>query len=72
MKRLKLDIEKLSIMSFATAAVPAQRGTVRAHAATTPACKTFDCTFYEPECVVTGGINSCWCSEYASCECTSV
>lgn len=23
-----------------------------------------------PRCVVTGGIDSCWCSEYASCDCT--
>ena len=69
MKRLKLEIEDLSIMSFAMAAVPAKRGTVQAHA-TTPTCpKTYNCTYEGPECVVTGGINSCWCSEYYTCDC---
>ena len=23
-----------------------------------------------PRCVVTGGIDSCWCTEYNSCDCT--
>jgi hypothetical protein len=72
MKRLKLEIEELSIMSFATVAVPAGRGTVQAHVATTPTCPgTFDCTYDGPDCMVTGGINSCWCSEYNTCDCTS-
>ncbi|HEU4886068.1 MAG TPA: hypothetical protein VFT45_27770 [Longimicrobium sp.] len=70
MKRLKLEIEELSITSFPTAAVPAQRGTVQAHAATTPTCpKTYNCTYEGPECVVTGGIDSCWCTEYYTCDC---
>ena len=46
---------------------------MQAHDATTPTCpKTHDCTYQGPECVVTGGIDSCWCTEYASCDHTSV
>lgn len=73
MKRLKLDADTLSVMSFPTAPAARGCGTVRAHEATTPTCPvTFDCTYDGPECVVTGGINSCWCTEYATCTNTSV
>jgi hypothetical protein len=70
MKQLKLDIDALTVTSFPTAPAAEARGTVQAHVATTPTCpKTFDCTYEGPDCVVTGGINSCWCSEYNTCDC---
>jgi hypothetical protein len=50
MKKLTLDVEELSVESFPTAAPQADRGTVEAHVIT-------------PKCVVTGGVDSCWCTE---------
>lgn len=57
MKKLTLRVEELSVVSFAVARATEDRGTVQAHVLT-------------PKCVVTGGINSCWCSEYNTCDCT--
>ncbi len=59
MKKLRLDVETLSVATFATAPARTPRGTVQAHAAT-------------PTCQVTSGIDSCWCSEYVSCDCTAL
>lgn len=56
MKKLKLELEDLTVASFATAPAAEAQGTVEAHIAT-------------PLCVVTAGINSCWCSEYHTCDC---
>jgi hypothetical protein len=72
MKRLKLEIDALSVVSFPTAPSTEARGTVQAHVGTTPGCvdDTLRCT-EALDCVVTSGINSCWCSEYNTCECTS-
>ena len=65
MKRLKLEIDALTVTSFSVAPAAEARGTVQAHVDTTP------CQEFTPTCEVTGGIDSCWCSEYNSCECTS-
>ena len=72
MKKLALRVEDLEVVSFAVARAQEARGTVQAHVTPVAVCavKTAECTLYEPECAVTGGINSCWCSEYASCDCT--
>lgn len=58
MKKLTLDLDALAVDSFATAS-PAARddGTVHAHAATGTGC------------AVTSGINSCWCTEFRTCDC---
>ena len=70
MKRLKLEIDALSVVSFPTAPQVAERGTVQAHVGTTPGCnESFDCS-NGLDCPITSGINSCWCSEYQSCDCT--
>ena len=65
MKKLTLDVDALSVTSFPTAPSAGARGTVRAHEGT-PLCEEVS-----TECVVTGGVNSCWCSEYHTCDCTS-
>lgn len=57
MKKIKLQLDALAVASFETAALPADMGTVAGYEAT-------------PYCVVTGGIDSCWCSEYNTCDCT--
>ena len=55
MKRLKLEIDALTVTSFPTAPAAEARGTVQAHVASTPACpKTFDCTYEGPDCVQPG------------------
>lgn len=58
MKKLRLDVEELSVATFTTAPAPVPSGTVQAHVLT-------------PKCVVTSGVDSCWCSEYVSCDCTA-
>ena len=59
--------------SFSLAPAAEARGTVQAHVATTPACPASnDCTYEGPECVMTGYVNTCWCTEYATCPNTSV
>jgi hypothetical protein len=71
MKKLKLEIDKLSVVSFPTAAAAEARGTVQAHVDTTPGSvvvESHDCTWGR-DCAVTSGINSCWCSEYQTCDC---
>jgi hypothetical protein len=50
MKKLKLDVEELSVVSFPTAPAREVRGTVDGHVIT-------------PKCVVTSGVDSCWCTE---------
>jgi hypothetical protein len=65
MKRLTLNVDALSVVSFPTAPAVTARGTVQAHVATTPCAEE-----NTPACVVTSGINSCWCTEYVSCSCT--
>lgn len=58
MKKLRLDPESIRVTSFEAARAPEAQGTVQAHFAT-------------PACPLTRGIDSCWCSEYATCECTA-
>lgn len=55
MKKLTLNVETLSVETFETDTAAKERGTVHAHEVETP------------KCVVTGGIDSCWCTEYAGC-----
>lgn len=50
MKKLKLEVEELTVVSFPIAPAREEIGTVQAHVIT-------------PKCVVTGGIDSCWCTE---------
>ena len=51
MKKLTLDLDSLAVDSFeALPLVTQARGTVEGHVLT-------------PRCVVTGGVNSCWCTE---------
>ena len=50
MKKIRLDVEALSVDSFPTAAPKGDRGTVEAHVIT-------------PKCVVTGSVDSCWGTE---------
>jgi hypothetical protein len=72
MKKLKLEIESLSVVSFSTTPAAAGRGTVQAHGPSANGCVpgSFDCTA-AVECEVTSGINSCWCSEMQTCfDCT--
>jgi hypothetical protein len=56
MSRLKLQVESIQVVSFDPG--PAD-DTIQE--------KSLRCTI--DTCVVTGGIDSCWCSEYNSCEC---
>lgn len=62
MKKLKLQVETLAVVSFPTAAAQEARGTVAAHAT-----EEYVIT---PRCQVTSGVDSCWCTEYNSCGCT--
>jgi hypothetical protein len=57
MKKLKLDLDSIQVASFEAAPALEEQGTVQAHLAT-------------PACPITGGINSCWCSEIRTCDCT--
>jgi hypothetical protein len=57
MKKLRLELETLSVATFETGPAREERGTVQANHAT-------------PTCAVTSGIDSCWCSEFVSCDCT--
>jgi hypothetical protein len=58
MRKIRLAVDELSVVSFPTvAAAGGARGTVDGHVLT-------------PKCVVTGGVDSCWCSEYNTCNCT--
>ncbi len=68
MKRLKLEIDALAVVSFPTAPAAEVRGTVQAHASTLPGCidATRLCTD-ALDCEITSGINSCWCSEIHTC-----
>ncbi|WP_420126321.1 hypothetical protein [Longimicrobium sp.] len=51
MKKLTLELDALTVASFETVPeVPQSRGTVDGYVIT-------------PKCVVTGGVNSCWCTE---------
>ena len=55
MPKLKLQLEALEVVTFD----PGFEVGVEE--------KSLRCTV--DTCVVTGGINSCWCSEYATCDC---
>lgn len=56
MPRLRLQLEALEVVSFdAGGSDGVQENSLR-------------CTV--DTCVVTGGVDSCWCSEYQSCDCT--
>ena len=58
MQKLTLNLDALAVESFdPQAAAPRERGTVQGHEVLTPMC------------AVTSGINSCWCSEYNTCDC---
>lgn len=50
MKKLKLEVDAVAVVSFPTATTHEARGTVQAHVLT-------------PRCVVTGSVDSCWCTE---------
>jgi hypothetical protein len=50
MKKLTLDLDTLAVASFETQTVPQARGTVDGYVLT-------------PKCVVTSGVDSCWCTE---------
>lgn len=50
MTKLKLDVEKVTVVSFPIAAAQEARGKVQAFVLT-------------PRCLVTGGVDSCWCTE---------
>jgi hypothetical protein len=56
MKKLKLDVEELSVVSFPTQPAQEARGTIEGHVLT-------------PKCQVTSGVDSCWCTEYYTCDC---
>jgi hypothetical protein len=57
MKKLALDLDALTVDSFPTSREPvAEKGTVHGNA-----------TGWA--CPVTSGINSCWCTEFVSCDC---
>ncbi|HEY0017774.1 MAG TPA: hypothetical protein VGC13_15785 [Longimicrobium sp.] len=58
MSRLKLQVESIQVVSFEPSG----------NAAGAPA-ESLQCTI-DDDCMVTGGINSCWCSEINSCWCT--
>lgn len=55
MPKLKLQLEAIEVSSFDLGG--ASDGLHQ---------KTLDCT---TDCMLTAGIDSCWCSEYATCEC---
>ena len=55
MPRLKLQLESIKVVSFAPG--PQDDGVE----VVTPRCTT--------DCQVTGGIDSCWCTEYVTCDC---
>jgi hypothetical protein len=55
-KKLKLNVEELSVVSFPIQPAQEARGTVEGHVLT-------------PKCQVTGGVDSCWCTEYYTCDC---
>lgn len=55
MPRLKLQIEAIEVVSFE----PGSGDSIQE--------VSLRCTV--DTCVITMGIDSCWCSEYASCEC---
>ena len=57
MPRLKLQVASIQVVSFE--AVPDVAGVQG---------DSLQCTI--DDCVITAGINSCWCSEYDSCWCT--
>ena len=58
MRKLRLNVETIDVASFHPAG-PSEDDQLFQ--------RTLDCTW---DCMVTGGIDSCWCSEYASCDCT--
>lgn len=68
MKKLTLDLDALDVTSFPTAAPQTDRGTVDGHVLT-PRCidDSRQCTEAN-DCAVTSDINSCWCSEYYTCD----
>lgn len=55
MPKLKLQLENIQVVSFAPG--PEEDGLME---------RSLRCT---TDCVVTGGIDSCWCSEYNTCDC---
>jgi hypothetical protein len=55
MKKLTLDVDAIQVASFEAAPPVPERGTVDGYQRT-------------PDCPLTLDI-SCWCSEYATCEC---
>lgn len=56
MPKLKLQLESIQVVSFAPGG--GDDGVEE---------RSLRCTV--DTCVVTGGIDSCWCSEYNSCDC---
>lgn len=56
MPRLKLQVEAIKVESFEAGA-----GDDAGMDVVTPRCTT--------DCVVTAGVDSCWCSEYVTCDC---
>jgi hypothetical protein len=55
MPRLKLQVDAIKVSSFDIGGGGEEVQQ-----------RTLDCTW---DCVVTAGVNSCWCSEYATCDC---
>jgi hypothetical protein len=55
MSKLKLQVEAIKVVSFAPGGEDDQVME-----------QTLRCT---TDCALTAGINSCWCSEYNTCEC---
>ena len=53
MNKLRLDLDALDVQSFATLAPADERGTVFGQ----------EMMVLTPKCVVTSGVNSCWCTE---------
>lgn len=81
MKKLKLDLDSLDVSSFATAAVPAARGTVEARALPTidqqitlPQTDTQPTTFTYPDTWGTGPCTTAPSSDFPchSNDCTSM
>lgn len=54
MPKLKLQLEAIEVVSFDPAPFPGLDDEMQV---------------ITPKCVVTGGIDSCWCSEYYTCDC---
>lgn len=50
MKKLTLNLDALAVATFETQPAREERGTVQEWVLT-------------PRCVVTGGVDSCWCTE---------